>query len=252
MGEGVKRRAAGRVGRQVFIPRVGCGIKTGSTGVLAGLPGPQKQKGATVRQGMSSQEARVSLFGDLTRVSFYGERQGLFFRGTQQPGGKNDIAASSSGRAASPSSQAHRNSARYSLSSRAKRAHERPARPLRGRASPQPFKAPGSVVKRRVKFKATGRVSSVTGELVDWDSLVGVESECAPVSSGIPNRGAGCFRDQKRQGGGKRLFCNSRNAEVPHKQMAAQVAFSQISRGMACRPPIANKCRGRGKTKETG
>lgn len=87
MGEGVKRRAAGRVGRQVFIPRVGCGIKTGSTGVLAGLPGPQKQKGATVRQGMSSQEARVSLFGDLTRVSFYGERQGLFFRGTQQPGG---------------------------------------------------------------------------------------------------------------------------------------------------------------------
>ena len=36
---------------------------------------------------MSSQEARVSLFGDLTRVSFYGERQGLFFRGTQQPGG---------------------------------------------------------------------------------------------------------------------------------------------------------------------
>ena len=87
MGEGVKRRAAGRVGRQVFIPRAGCGIKTGSTGVLAGLPGPQKQKGATVRQGMSSQEARVSLFGDLTRVSFYGERQGLFFRGTQQPGG---------------------------------------------------------------------------------------------------------------------------------------------------------------------
>lgn len=88
MGEGVKRRAAGRVGRQVFIPRAGCGIKTGSTGVLAGLTGPQKQKGATVRQGMSSQEARVSLFGDLTRVSFYGERQGLFFRGTQQPGGE--------------------------------------------------------------------------------------------------------------------------------------------------------------------
>mgnify|MGYP003559758628 CR=1 FL=1 len=78
MGEGVKRRAAGRVGRQVFIPRVGCGIKTGSTGVL----------GATVRQGMSSQEARVSLFGNLPRVSFYGERQGLFFRGTQQPGGE--------------------------------------------------------------------------------------------------------------------------------------------------------------------
>ena len=125
MGEGVKRRAAGRVGRQVFIPRVGCGIKTGSTGVLAGLPGPQKQKGATVRQGMSSQEARVSLFGDLTRVSFYGERQGLFFRGTQQPGGgKNDIAASSSGRTALPSSQAHRDSARISPSSRAKRAHE--------------------------------------------------------------------------------------------------------------------------------
>ena len=125
MGEGVKRRAAGRVGRQVFIPRAGCGIKTGSTGVLAGLSGPQKQKGATVRQGMSSQEARVSLFGDLTRVSFYGERQGLFFRGTQQPGGKNDIAASSSGRTALPSSQAHRDSARISPSSRAKRAHER-------------------------------------------------------------------------------------------------------------------------------
>ena len=74
---------------------------------------------------MSSQEARVSLFGDLTRVSFYGERQGLFFRGTQQPGGKNDIAASSSGRTALPSSQAHRDSARISLNSRAKRAHER-------------------------------------------------------------------------------------------------------------------------------
>ena len=217
----------------------------GRSGGLAGSSKTERRTGLVrdERPGGQGEPFRGHGEGEL----FQGAAGLVFSRNTEAGGGKNDIAASSSGRAASPSSQAHRNSARYSLSSRAKRAHERPARPLRGRASPQPFKAPGSVVKRRVKFKATGRVSSVTGESVDWDSLVGVESECLPDFEWNSKLGSRVFPRPETARRGKEAFLQftDRRGSVQANSGASRFFF-EISREMVFRLPMVNECRGGG------
>ena len=94
----------------------------GRSGGLAGSSKTERRTGLVrdERPGGQGEPFRGLGEGEL----FQGAAGLAFSRNTAAGGGKNDIAASSSGRTALPSSQAHRDSARISPSSRAKRAHE--------------------------------------------------------------------------------------------------------------------------------
>ena len=102
-------------------------------------------------------------------------------------------------------------------------------------------------MKRRVKFKATGRVSSVTGESVDWDSLVGVESECLPDFEWNSKLGSRVFPRPETARRGKEAFLQftDRRGSVQANSGASRFFF-EISREMVFRLPMVNECRGGG------